>query len=463
MFIKQLYTNCLAEAAYYIESDGECAIIDPLRDVDQYIQLAESRNAKIKYVFETHFHADFVSGHLDLKHKTGANIVYGPSAEAVFDFIKAVDNQCFKLGHINIKLVHTPGHTLESSCFVVITEEGDKHAVFTGDTLLIGDVGRPDLAVSSDCTKEDLAGMLYNSLYNKLLLLPEEVMVYPGHGAGSQCGKNMGPERVSTIGEQKRKNYALQFDNPKDFIQSVLEGIAIPPQYFPKNAMINKRGYKEFDVIISKAMCPLNLEAFIQKSQQALILDTRAPEIFMEGNIPGAINVSLKGSFAVWVGTLIQELNTPILLVSEKGTEKEAVTRLARVGYENVLGYLEGGFDYWLQSGKPIEITAGMCPGKFKIHSAALQVLDIRSLSEYEQGSLEGAIHLPLPQLESNITKLNPEKPYHILCKTGYRAVIAASILKKHGFEHIAVLKKGYEGIKNKSKNCACTTNATST
>lgn len=344
MFVKQLYTGCLSEAAYYIESDGKAAVIDPLRDIDAYLQIAAERNASIQYIFETHFHADFVSGHLDLSKATGATIIYGPGTETGFSFYKATDGEIFQLGQLSFEVLHTPGHTLESTCYLLKDEQGKPHAVFTGDTLFVGDVGRPDLS-SGDLSKEELASMLYDSLQNKIVILPDDVMVYPAHGQGSSCGKNLGPESYSTIGEQKQSNYALQNKSREQFIKEVTEGLGEPPLYFPINAKINKEGYDSLEEIMKQALTKLTIDDIKLKVQQedVLILDTRKSEEFAEQFIPGSISIGLDGRFAEWAGTLLP-FNKPILLITEEGKEKESIVRLARVGFSTIIGYLEGGF-----------------------------------------------------------------------------------------------------------------------
>ena len=458
MFIQQFYTNCLAEAAYYIESNGEAAVIDPLRDTEGFETLAKERGATIKYVFETHFHADFVSGHLNLARTSGAKIVYGPKAEAEYDILVAEDMQEFPLGDIKIQVLHTPGHTLESSCFLVIDEKGEKHSVFTGDTLFIGDVGRPDLAVKSDLSREDLARFLYRSIQEKLLPLDDEVIVYPGHGAGSQCGKSLSSKTQSTIGEQKKENYALQVSSEEEFIQKVTDGLNTPPQYFPKNAVINKTGYVlNMDDILDKCQpqSPSQLDYFM-KNSEGIVLDSRTPKLFSTSHIPGSLNVGLDGFFAVWVGTLVEDLSTPIFLVTEEGKELETAKRLARVGYENIVGFLNGGVETWGKEGFELSLVKNMCPAIFRDLKTKSTVLDVRTPSEYEQGHYEGAFNVPLAELPTLLKGMNPDEHYYLYCKSGYRSVIASSILKRSGFEKITNVKKGYEGIMDTSKVCCC-------
>lgn len=431
MYIEQLYTNCLAEAAYYIESEGEAAIIDPLRETEPYIAMAEKRGAKIKYVFETHFHADFVSGHIDLSRKVGAPIIYGPQANPSYDVINATDGQEFKLGKIKIKVLHTPGHTPESSCFLLFDESGKENAVFTGDTLFVGDVGRPDL-LDGVMSQDELAGMLYDSLNKKIKTLPDDVIVYPAHGAGSACGKNIGKETFSTIGEQKKFNYALQNMTREQFIEKVTDGIQPPPQYFFEDARINKQGYQSIDSVISKNNKSLSLADFKKAvSEGAVILDTRKPDDFEKGFIPGSINIGLNGQYAVWVGTLL-DINQPLVLVTEEGKEEEAVLRLARVGYENVVGCLKGSVNAW--DGK-LDTVETISPEQMRAELAkGVQVLDVRKPGEWEVSHLKGATFLPLSNILKNTDELAKSNPYLVHCAGGYRSMIAISMLKKLGF-----------------------------
>jgi hydroxyacylglutathione hydrolase len=459
MFIQQLYTNCLAEAAYYIESNGKAAIIDPMRDTQSYIGLAESRNAEIKYIFETHFHADFVSGHLDLAQKTGAQIVYGPTAEANFEILVAEDNQVFELGNIHLKVLHTPGHTMESSCFLLIDQEGKEHAVFTGDTLFIGDVGRPDLAVKSDLSREDLARFLYRSINEKLLTLNDETIVYPGHGAGSQCGKNLSAEKSCTIGTQKKTNYALLEDSEEGFVKSVTEGLTLPPPYFHKNAVLNKQGYKSLDDILERGNKSIRTDLFSQAIQhkKSVVVDTRNKATFTNGYVPDSIYLGLQGSYATWAGTLIKDLSAPIILITDHGKEEESITRLARVGFDNIIGYLEGGFNEWKDRKYDVGKIKNQCPVDFAKNTSNKNILDVRTEAEFAAGHVENAINMPLASLLENIAKLNRKKEYHIYCKSGYRSVIAASILRKIGFEKLVNIKKGYQGITSPQLTCCCT------
>lgn len=452
MKVEQLYTGCLAEAAYYIESEGEVAIIDPLRETQPYLDKANENNAKIKYIFETHFHADFVSGHVDLAKKTGATIVFGPKASTDYEAHIAADGEVFQLGKIKIKVLHTPGHTLESSTFLLIDENGKDHAIFTGDTLFLGDVGRPDLAIKSDLTKEDLAGMLFDSLRNKIMPLADEVIVYPAHGAGSACGKNMSKETVGLLGEQKQTNYALRKDMTKEeFIEEVLDGILPPPQYFAKNAMLNKSGYTSFDEILKKGNVALDLDTFKEMAEhkETLVLDVRNEKEFVKGFIPGSMFIGLNGAFATWVGALITDLNTPILLVVPEGKEEEAVTRLSRVGYDNTMGYLKGGFEAWKNAGNKVDSIESISPQQFAedFKAKKLTVLDVRKPSEYEAEHVAEAINKPLDYIWENITDLNKDTTYHVHCLGGYRSVIDASILKSRGFNNLVNVEGGMAAI----------------
>jgi len=453
MIIEQIYTGCLAQGAYYIESNGEAAVIDPLREIQPYIDRANEDGAKIKYVFETHFHADFVSGHIDLAKKTNATIVFGPEAETGFDSYTAKDNEEFKIGEITLKVLHTPGHTPESSCYLLIDEQGEEHAVFSGDTLFLGDVGRPDLAIKSDVTKEDLAGMLYDSLRNKVMTLGDDIIVYPAHGAGSACGKNLSKETVGTIGEQKKTNYALRANmTKKEFIKEVLDGMPPPPQYFAKNAMMNKSGYEEFDTVLKTgnvALVPEEFEA-LANHEGALVLDVRHQKDYIEGHIPNSIFIGLNGSFAPWVGALINDLKQPLLLVVPEGKSKEAVTRLSRVGYDNTLGYLKGGLDSWKAAGKDIESLESISAEEFanRLTTQDLNVIDVRKDGEYRSMHLENVQHFSLDEINSNMNAIDKNKVYHIYCAGGYRSVIAASILKARGFK-VVDIAGGFVAIKN--------------
>lgn len=459
MYIKQLYTNCLAEAAYYIESNGEAAVIDPLRETTPYTELAAKRGATIKYIFETHFHADFVSGHIDLSRKTGAEIIFGPMARAEYAVTVAEDLQCFQLGDIYIQVLHTPGHTMESSCFLVLNEDGNEAAVFTGDTMFVGDVGRPDLAVSSELSREDLARHMYQSIQRKLLPLQDHVLVFPGHGAGSQCGKSLSDETQSTIGAQKQFNYALQATSEEDFVRKVTAGLNAPPKYFPENARINRMGYeRSIDEVLRQADNPLSPQAFAKAQQQkdVVVIDSRKGVQFRNGFIPGSLSISLDGFFAVWVGTILGKLDTPILLVTEPGLEEETTLRLSRVGFENVVGYLDGGFQSWKNTELPIDTIRAICPVNFQANPKDGIVVDVRDSIEFQKGHVSKARNYPLATLLEQIPLLDRNKTYYLYCKSGYRSMVAASLLKRAGFEHVVNIKKGYEGLVDPSKTCCC-------
>ncbi len=454
MKIEQIYTGCLAQGAYYIESKGEVAIIDPLRETQQYVDKANSENATIKYIFETHFHADFVSGHVDLAKKTGATIIFGPSAETNFDTRIAKDNEAFKLGDVTIKVLHTPGHTLESVTLLLIDENGKDHAIFSGDTLFLGDVGRPDLAIKSDITKEDLASMLYESLRNKIMPLADDVIVYPAHGAGSACGKNLSKETVGLLGEQKQTNYALRADMTKDeFVKEVLNGILPAPQYFAKNAQMNKSGYTSFDTVLKKGDVALTPKVFetMANHEGALILDVRTQQEFVQAHIPNSIFIGINGGFAPWVGALITDLQQPILLVTPEGKAQETVTRLSRVGYDNTLGYLKGGIEAWKNANKDIETIESISAEELanRNKNSKIKILDVRKDGEYKSEHLEGdnIHHFALDYINDNMTTINSKQTYHVHCAGGYRSVIAASILKARGFDVIDVAG-GYAAIK---------------
>jgi hydroxyacylglutathione hydrolase len=446
MYIEQLYTNCLAEAAYYIESDGEAAIIDPLRETEPYITLAQQRKAKIKFVFETHFHADFVSGHIDLARKVGAPIVYGPNANTKYEVINAIDGQEFKLGKLTLKVLHTPGHTPESSCFLLFDENGKENAVFTGDTLFVGDVGRPDL-LDGLMTSEELASMLYDSLNKKIKTLPDSVIVYPAHGPGSACGKNIGKETFSTIGEQKKFNYALKDQSREQFISQVTDGILPPPQYFFDDARINKDGYESIDAVMKENSRPLTVNDFKDKIKNgAIVLDTRKADDFELGHIPASINIGLNGTFAVWVGTLIQ-IDQPLILVTDADKAEETVLRLARVGFENVLGYLKGGIGAWtdkLETVKSIEASEL----KSQMQNGA-SVLDVRKPGEWSVSHLKAASFLPLASMPSNFEDLDRNKTYVVHCGGGYRSMTAISLMKNHGFKNLMNVYGGFGAMQN--------------
>lgn len=456
MKIEQLYTGCLAQGAYYIESKGEVAIIDPLRETQQYIDKAKANNATIKYVLETHFHADFVSGHVDLAEKTGATIVFGPGAQTEYNIHSATDGEELKLGELTIKVLHTPGHTLESVTYLLKDKDGKDYAIFSGDTLFLGDVGRPDLAIKSDLTERDLAGMLYDSLREKIMPLADDVIVYPAHGAGSACGKNLSKETVGVLGEQKKTNYALRADMTKEeFVEEVLDGIAPPPQYFAKNAMMNKMGYNAFDDILKTGNNPLTPEEFeaLANHESALVLDVRPQSEFIKGHIPNSIFIGLNGQFAPWVGALITDIKQPILLVVPEGKSEEAVTRLSRVGYDNTLGYLEGGIDAWKASGKEIDSLESISAEEFekRANSSELNVLDVRKDGEYKSMHLENAQHFALDYINNQMDQIDKDKTYYLHCAGGYRSVIAASILKARGYHNLVDIAGGFGAIKETS------------
>ncbi len=455
MKVEQIYTGCLAEAAYYIESNGEAAIIDPLRDPQPYIDKLNANNVKLKYVFETHFHADFVSGHIDLAKNTGAEIVFGPTAKPAYDIIEAADNQEFTIGDVTIRVIHTPGHTLESTTYLLLDENGEMNAIFSGDTLFIGDVGRPDLAVKSDLTQEDLAAMMYESIHNKILPLPDSLIVYPGHGAGSACGKNLSSETTDTLGNQKQTNYALDTKMSKaDFIKELTTGILPPPQYFPKNAKMNKEGYDAFDDVKTKALKSFDAKTFrsVAESTDALILDTRHQSKFMESHIPGSIFIGIDGNFAPWVGALITDIHQSILIVADAGREEEIVTRLSRVGYDHTIGFLDGGMDAWKSTNLEVDTMPTVTPEAFEeMYNPELPLLDVRKPGEYEAEHLESAENIPLDFINSNMEKVNPETNYYAHCAGGYRSVIFGSILKSRGLHNITNIEGGYKVLKDTS------------
>lgn len=448
MYIEQLYTNCLAEAAYYIESDGFAAVIDPIREPEPYIQLAASRGAKIIYVFETHFHADFVSGHIDLAAQTGAKIIYGPGAKPNYPVHNAADGEKFPLGKVTIQAVHTPGHTLESTCWLLLDEQGKENAVFTGDTLFIGDVGRPDLA-SGNMSSQDLAGILFDSLRKKVMTLPDEVLVYPGHGAGSSCGKNLGPERFSTIGQQKQTNYALQEMSKEQFIKEVTDGMLPPPAYFFKDAAININGYPSIEEVRRHAGTALSAEEVRKHLASGItVLDTRIPDAFEKGFIPGSINIGLNGQFAIWAASLIN-MDAPLILITEPDKEIESADRLARVGFHHILGYLNGGIETWKDAGYSLETILSISPEEFfaRYQQNHLHILDVRKAGEVEAGHVRNARFQTLETLEKNAGELNPDNTYFIHCQGGYRSMMAASILRKHGFHNLVNVYQGFAGI----------------
>ena len=455
MIIDQIYTGCLAQGAYYIESEGEAVVIDPLREVDPYIQKARKAGAAIKYVFETHFHADFVSGHLDLAKKTGAAIVYGPQANPDFDAHIAHDGEIFRVGKITFQVLHTPGHTMESTCYLLRDESGKEVALFSGDTLFIGDVGRPDLAQkAADMTQEQLAETLYDSLRTKIMPLADDIIVYPAHGAGSACGKKMSKETYDTLGNQKATNYALRADMTKaEFVQEVTAGLLPPPAYFPLNVMMNKQGYDSIDEVLRRGQHALNPRAFETAANEtgALILDTRAAETFAQGFVPNSINIGIDGSFAPWVGALIPDIRQQILLVTDPGREQEVVTRLARVGYDYVIGYLEGGFEAWQNAGmetdRITQVSAAELAGLLKQHPD-LHVLDVRKESEFASEHVEGAENTPLDDVNASMTQIDPDKTYYVHCAGGYRSMVFTSILRARGFDNLIEIKGGFKAIK---------------
>ncbi|MBX2974367.1 MAG: MBL fold metallo-hydrolase [Flavobacteriales bacterium] len=448
-----MYTGCLAQGAYYIESNGEAAIIDPLRETQPYIERAEKNGARIKYVLETHFHADFVSGHLDLSKKTGAAIVYGPNAKPAFDAHIATDGEVLKLGNVTITVLHTPGHTMESTTYLLKDESGKPHAIFTGDTLFIGDVGRPDLAQKAgSITQEDLAGFLYDSLHNKIMPLPDDVLVYPAHGAGSACGKNMSKETFDTLGNQKANNYALKAATKEQFIKEVTDGLLPPPAYFPQNVAMNKGVIPSVDTVKEKGLRALTPDQFelVAEAEGALVLDTRNAETFKDGFIPRSINIGIKGDFAPWVGAMIPDVKHPLLIVADEGAEDEVVTRLARVGYDNVFGFLKGGVDAWKAAGLEVDTIERIDAEEFasRMKSAPLHVVDVRKDGEWESSRVKDAHHASLQYLNDNLSAISKEEPNYVHCAGGYRSMIAASILKSRGYHNIVEVRGGFNAIK---------------
>jgi glyoxylase-like metal-dependent hydrolase (beta-lactamase superfamily II)/rhodanese-related sulfurtransferase len=454
MKIEQIYTGCLAQGAYYIESEGEAVIIDPLREVEPYIQKANINGAWIKYVFETHFHADFVSGHVDLSRQTGAPIVYGPNANPSFDAIIANDNEEFQVGKVSFKVLHTPGHTMESTCYLLRDESGKDIALFSGDTLFIGDVGRPDLAQkAAHMTQEELAGTLYDSLRNKIMPLSDTIIVYPAHGAGSACGKNMSKETSDTLGHQKQSNYALRENMTREeFIKEVTEGLATPPAYFPLNVMLNKQGYESINDVMKRGRHALSPEAFETAANEtgAIVLDTRDPQTFAKGFIPNSINIGIDGSFAPWVGALIPDIKQQILLVTDEGREEEVITRLARVGYDYTIGYLEGGFEAWKAARKDVDKISSISADQFsqEYKEKKAEVLDVRKPGEYLSEHVEGALNSPLDNINDHLASLDKNQTYYVHCAGGYRSMIFSSILKARGFDKLVDIKGGFKAIK---------------
>ena len=452
MFIKQLYTGCLSEAAYYIESEGEAAIIDPLRDIDSYLRLAKERNATIKYIFETHFHADFVSGHLDLAKATGAPIIYGPKTETNFPIHTAEDGELFHLGNNTIEVLHTPGHTLESSCYLVRSADNKPEALFTGDTLFVGDVGRPDLS-SGNLTQEELAGLLYDSLHSKILPLPNELVIYPAHGPGSSCGKNLGPNTHSTLGEEKETNYALKEQTKEDFVKAVTDGLDAPPSYFSINARINKEGYESLDGVLENGLQPLDVLAFKRLiKEDAILLDTRRSDLFVQGFVPGSVSIGLDGRFAEWAGSLLP-FDQPIILVTAPGEEKESLVRLARVGFDKVKGYLEGGYPAWQNAGEPIDLIIDVEADELAMDipfDPNLVVLDVRRETEFADGHVKDAINLPLQDMidPASMANFEENQNLYVHCGGGYRSIIAASLLKRQGIHNLRNVTGGWSKIK---------------
>ncbi len=452
MYVQQIYTGCLSEAAYFVESKGEAIIIDPLRDTEEYLNLAKEHSASIKYIFETHFHADFISGHLDLQQKTGAPIVYGPNTEANFPIHLAKDKEIFKIGDVTLEVIHTPGHTVESTCYLLKDENNKPYCIFTGDTLFVGDVGRPDLS-SGDMTSEELASIMYDTIQNKIVALPDDVIVYPAHGPGTSCGKNLGPETYSTIGEQKKTNYALQPQTREEFIKAVTMDLDAAPPYFSINARINKEGYDSLDEIKNKGLTPLSVEQLKKISgKEIVILDTRKAVEFVNGFIPGSIFIGLEGRFAEWAGSLLP-FDQRIILITDPGKEEETIVRLARVGFENVEGYLSGGFNSWKKAGEPIDIIVEVEPEELAIdipHDPNLKVLDVRKENEFTEGHVKNALNLPLGAMidPAQIAQLEENENIYIHCGGGYRSVIAASLLKRQGYQSLRNVVGGWRKIK---------------
>ena len=457
MVIEQIYTGCLAQGAYYIHSNGEAAIIDPLREVSPYLDRAAQDGVKIKYVFETHFHADFVSGHVTLAEKTGAPIVYGPNANPKFDAHIAEDGEEFKIGDISIRVLHTPGHTMESTTYLMLDENGKEHAIFTGDTLFLGDVGRPDLAQkSNELSMEDLAGFAYDSLRNKIMPLPDDVIVYPAHGAGSACGKNMMKETVDTLGNQKQMNYALRADMTKEeFVKEVTDGLLPPPAYFPLNVKLNKEGYEDIDQVLTTGLKALDPTAFelLANETDAVMLDVRTQFDYATGHIPNSIFIGLNGSFAPWVGELIVDVKQPILLIAPEGKEKEAITRLSRVGFDNTIGYLAGGIEAWEEDAKDIDTVKSVSAVTMNEarQSSDVKIYDVRKISEYQSEHIQDAINTPLSRLNNHLAEYPKDEEVYVHCAGGYRSMIAASILKARGYHKIIDVQGGFKAIKETS------------
>ena len=451
MKVEQIYTKCLSQGSYYIESNNEVAIIDPLREADIYISKAKTSNSKIKYIFETHIHADFISGHLNLAKKSGAEIVYGPKTETSFENIIAKDYQEFKIGYLTIVAIHTPGHTIESTTYLLKDSSGKDHAIFTGDTLFLGDVGRPDLSQNSNLSNRNLASMLFDSLRNKIMTLNDDVIIYPGHGEGSSCGKDLSSETIGTLGDQKKTNYALREDMTKDeFIRDVLNGLLDPPKYFPDNVMLNKKGYDESDEIIDRSLKALTANEVDSRFKEKItILDVRSVDDFSSSHIPGSIFIGLDGRFAPWVGEILEDVSKKLILVAPEGREKEAIIRLSRVGFDNVIGYLEGGINSWIKNGGIISKVLNESASKFSTIDNNKDILDVRSKNEHKNESLQNSINIPLIDLIKSIDKVSFEKTFYVHCKGGYRSMIAASILLANGISNFLNIPGGYDKIKN--------------
>ena len=452
MTVEQIYTGCLAQGAYYVTSNGEAAIIDPLRETAPYINRLQKDGVKLKYIFETHFHADFVSGHVDLSKQTGAPIIYGPNATCEFKCVSAKDEEVFNLGDISLKVLHTPGHTMESTTYLLKDEKGKDYCIFSGDTLFLGDVGRPDLAQkAAHMTQDELAGLLYDSLMTKIMPLADDVIVYPAHGAGSACGKNMMKETVDTLGNQKKMNYALNQPNKQAFIKAVTDGLLPPPAYFGLNVALNKKGYESFESVLHngmRALTPAEFEAAAENTE-ALILDTRDNAEFYKGFIPQSVNIGLNGDFAPWVGSLIVDVKQPLLLVTDEGKEEEAVTRLSRVGFDNILGHLKGGFTAWLAEGKEADIVDSISAEQFA-NTAEIgkdKIIDVRKETEYAAEHVEGAYNKPLADINDWINDINPEEHFFLHCAGGYRSMIAASILEARGYRNFTEIQGGFDAI----------------
>ena len=457
MIVKQIYTSCLFQGAYYIESNGEAAVIDPLREVSQYIELAESSNSKIKYIFETHFHADFISGHLTLSRKTGAPIIFGPNAKPKFECIIAKDNEKFRIGNITITAIHTPGHTLESTCYLLKDENKNEYCLFTGDTLFLGDVGRPDLAQKSqNITKEELAGILFDSVNNKIKPLPGNILIYPAHGAGSACGKNMMKETVDTLANQKIINYALNGSlNKKDFIKELTHELPNPPVYFPSNVKLNQEGYLDFDKVLEKSLMKLSLDKFkmLMQNDNTVVLDVRNQNSFKQGFVPGSIFIGLSGSFAPWVGSVIKEIHTKILLICEKDKEEEAIIRLSRVGFDNCIGFLDGGFDVWKNSDNQFDSVDSISAKDLNKIIGSISLIDVRKNGERNNGYLNESVNIPLDDFKVDILEIDKMDKHFIHCAGGYRSMIAASLLKRNGFKSIIDVSGGFSAIRKENFN----------